>query len=276
MAVASEDVYGFVPLNGREFVNMLLADEGIELYDLSSVTPVINFNDPKVTSLIAMLADMAKNGVIPLIEDNIDWRKSNAGMRYGAVESGKAAMWMDMAGLDYGMFVPPEGLDFEVGVAPLPSSDNLLVPHEGGVSLYISRQADNPNACWEWFKYLSDKPEVFIGIPLRQSILASEQYEHIIGAELANAYRAVMVQPREEMDIDYQDIYPSYPLYIWWPNTLTAIFDGVSPAQALTGIQRKAEKYIDCLTIASDPLVEDIWVGCAKQADPNFELPQDQ
>jgi len=276
IAVASEDVYGFVPLNGREFVNMLLTDEGIELYNLSSETPVINFNDPKVTRLVAILADMAKNGVIPLIDENIDWRKSNAGFRYNAVESGKAAMWMDMAGLDYGMFVPPEGLDFEVGVAPLPSSDNPLLPHEGGVSLYISRQADNPNACWEWFKYLSDKPEVFIGIPLRQSVLASEQYEQIIGADLANAYRVVMAQPREEMDLDYQEQYPSYPLYIWWPNTLTAIFDGVPPAQALTDIQRNAEKYLACLTIASDPLIEDIWVGCAQQADPSFEMPQDQ
>src|SRR5690606_29370073 len=35
IAVASEDVYGFVPINGREFINILLAVEGIELYDFT-------------------------------------------------------------------------------------------------------------------------------------------------------------------------------------------------------------------------------------------------
>jgi multiple sugar transport system substrate-binding protein len=274
IAVASESNYGFVPLYGREFVDFLLASEGIDLYDLSKEKPVINFNHPKVISTFSLLEKMNKDGVIPVINDNVDWRKSNAGMRHAAVESGNAAMWLNTAGLELGGYFSTETLDFEVGVAPLPLSDYPLLSNEGGVSLFISNQSNNPTACWKWVKYLSDRPEAFIGIPLLRSVLESEQYEQIVGKKLAAVYRAAREQPRQEVVLEFPEWYPSYPLYLWWPETLTSVFDGVSVSLALTELQGKAETYLNCVKANSDPDNEDVWRSCVKQADPDYELPR--
>jgi ABC-type glycerol-3-phosphate transport system substrate-binding protein len=274
LAVTSERNFGFVPLDGREFVNFLLTSEGIVLYDLSLEMPVINFNHPKVINTISLLAKMNKDDIIPVINENIDWRRGNASKRYAAVESGSAAMWLNKAGLDLGGYFSTETLDFEVGVAPLPQSDYPLLSNEGGVSLFISNQSNNPTACWKWVKYLSDRPEAFIGIPLLRSVLESEQYEQIVGKKLAAVYRAAREQPRQEVVLEFPEWYPSYPLYLWWPETLTSVFDGVSVSLALTELQGKAETYLNCVKANSDPDNEDVWRSCVKQADPDYELPR--
>jgi len=271
IAVTSEDVYGFVPINGREFINILLAAEGIELYDFTTDTPVINFNDPKFYAIVSNLAEMEKNGVIPTIDEHIDWNKGNTRFRLNAVQSGKAAMWLNVAGIENGGYFPPETPIFEAGVAPVPSFGYPLMPMNNGTAFYISRQAENPTACWEWIKFLSDKPEAVAGIPLRQSILMSKEYEQIVGEELATVYRAVMEHPRQEILGDYSDKYPSYPLYLWWPDTLASVFEGMPVTQALTELQGKSEAYLNCVESNSDPLNEDVWKGCAKQVDPDFE-----
>jgi len=274
IAVTSERNFGFVPLDGREFVNFLLTSEGIGLYDLAIEMPVINFNHPKVINTISLLVKMNKDGIIPVINENIDWRKGNASERYAAVERGSAAMWLNKAGLDLGGYFSTETLDFEVGVAPLPLSDYPLLSNEGGTSLFISNQSGNPAACWEWFKYLSNKPEAFVGIPLRQSVLESEQYKQIMGEERASVYQAVMEQPRQDVIFEYPEWYPSYPLYLWWPETLASVFEGVPVTQALTELQRKAEKYLGCVTSTNNSQNEDVWKNCVKQVDPDYKLPR--
>jgi multiple sugar transport system substrate-binding protein len=271
IAVASEDVYGFVPINGREFINILLAAEGIELYDFTTDSPVINFNDPKFHAIVSNLVEMGNNGVIPTIDEHIDWNKGNTQFRFNAVQSGNAAMWLNMAGIEYGGYFPPETPIFEVGVVPVPSFGYPLMPMNNGTAFYISRQAENPTACWEWINFLSDKPEAIAGIPLRQSILESERYEQIVGVELATVYRAVMEHPRQEILPDYSEKYPSYPLYLWWPDTLASVFEGVPVTQALTELQGKSESYLNCVESNSDPLNEAVWKGCAKLVDPDFQ-----
>jgi len=271
IAVASEDVFGFVPINGREFINILLATEGIELYDFTTDSPVINFNDPKFHTIVSNLAEMENDGVIPPIDEHIDWKNGNSQFRLNAVQSGKAAMWLSMAGIEYDGYFPPETPIFEVGVAPVPSFGYPLMPMNNGTAFYISRQAENPTACWEWIKFLSGKPEAITGIPLRQSILESERYEQIVGVELATVYRAVMEHPRQEILTDYSEKYPSYPLYLWWPETLASVFEGVPVTQALTELQGKSESYLKCVESNSDPLNEVVWKGCAKLVDPDFQ-----
>src|SRR5690606_14639915 len=123
---------------GREFINILLAAEGIELYDFTTDSPVINFNDPKFHAIVSNLAEMGNNGVIPTIDEHIDWNKGNTQFRFNAVQSGKAAMWLNMAGIEYGGYFPPETPIFEVGVVPVPSFGYPLMPMNKGTAFYIS------------------------------------------------------------------------------------------------------------------------------------------
>ncbi len=274
--ISAEDIYGFVPIDGHEFLNFLLAEQEIQLYDLTSATPVLNFNDPKVLGIVTKLVDMSENGIIPPVNYQIDISKNNSSQRYSLVQDGNAAMWMNFAGLDYGFFAPPEGPNFEVGVIPLPSTGKLFPPSYQGVSLYISRQAEQPKACWQWFKYLSAQPNAFRGIPVHYSVIESAQFDTIIGSELATIYQTVMSQHRQELILDYDELYSSYPLYVWWPNTLASVFEGIPLAQALVEMQIKAQTYIDCMMVARDTQEDETWIMCAKQADPEFELPSNE
>lgn len=271
MQVSSENVYGFVPINGREFENYLVNSAGIELYDLSIAKPVINFLQTDVVNIYSFLEDMKQGGVIPIIDDNFGRKKGNQNERYLAVESGKAAMWFDQANKDSLYKSVPDSYNFDIGVAPLPTSEYPLLSSQSGISLYVSKQSNNQKACWEWFKFLSDKPEAFIGIPLRNSVLESQQYEQIVGASQASVYRIVMQQPRQDVILEYPEWYPSYPIYLWWPQTLTSIFEGIPVTQALAELQGKSEKYLACVISSDNPQNEDDWMGCAKLVDPDFE-----
>jgi ABC-type glycerol-3-phosphate transport system substrate-binding protein len=271
-AATTKDSYGFVPLDGREFVNFLLSDQGIELYDLTPVRPVVNFTDAKVLYVFSMLIEKANEGVIPvIIIDSVN----NTGNRARLIQTGRAAMWMNSAGMDYGFYTDPSGPSFEVGVAPLPLSRTPGAPMYRTTSLYISRQAEEPAACWEWIKFLSAHPEAFRGVPLRRSALESAQLETLIGRDLAAVYRAVIAQPRQELRLEYTERYPSYPLYLWWPEALTAAFKGKPPEQALADLQAQAQVYMDCVMLQEDPFDTEAWVACAQRADPGFKLPRD-
>lgn len=271
IAMTSDETYGFVPINGREFIDILLGTEGIELYNFFTDTPVINFNDPKVHVIVSNLVEMENNGVIPPIDEYIDWKKGNSQFRLITVENGKAAMWLNMAGLEYGGYFYNGAPNFEVGVAPVPSYGYPRIPVNNSTAFYISRQAIHPVACWQWIKFLSVKPEALAGIPMRQSVLSSKQYEQIVGENLADAYRAMMEHPQQVLVEDYQEKYPSYPLYLWWPSTLASVFEGVPVSRALTELQGKSEQYLSCIKASSNPHNEDVWKGCAIQADPEFE-----
>ena len=82
-----------------------------------------------------------------------------------------------------------------------------------------------------------------------------------------------MEQPRQDMNLEFQEWYPSYPIYLWWPQTLTSIFEEVPITQALTELQDKSEKYLDCVKSNNNYQEEEFWVGCAQEVDPEFELP---
>jgi ABC-type glycerol-3-phosphate transport system substrate-binding protein len=268
-AASSEEIYGFVPEDGSFFVNYLLSTQGVKLYDLTSKEPQVYFNDPVVLSTVSLLAEMAKNGVIPPIRDAIDRKKSNIDQRYDALMAGKAAMWIDPAGLSNSeLFIPA---DAKFSVVPLPSTNMQFTFMNYGVSLYISQRAQEPRACWEWIKFLSNKPEVFIGIPVRRSVLNSIHFEAYYGSEKAAAYRVAIEEPRFEFALGTNEIYPSVPFYFWWQDTLTSVFDGTPAAQALSEVQGKAERYLKCIETKNEPQNKEVWMGCALQVDPEFK-----
>jgi ABC-type glycerol-3-phosphate transport system substrate-binding protein len=269
----SSKIYGFVPLNGMGFVNYLLTAQGVQLYDFSATPPIINFNRPEVLNIVSKLAGEAAQGAIPAINDPADYRKGNAGERLNLIQQGQAALWMDQAGGNSSLFPPDQSPKFEIGMAPLPATGRPLEPDQSGVSLFISKKAQNPEACWEWMKFLSIHPEAFLGIPVRSSALDSPEFKALAGGDTAAIYQQVLAQPHQDPYPDLVEKFSSSPLYIWWPDTLASVFEGVSPAQALTELQGKAQTYLQCISTAPDPNQEETWVGCAKQADPGFILP---
>jgi ABC-type glycerol-3-phosphate transport system substrate-binding protein len=264
---ASQNTYGFVPITDSLFLYGVSSYR--QLWNFTVTPQQINFINPQNLANLSFLVEMAEMRAITSIGDfspRIDWQTIQS-KRYRAINNGQAAMWTNRAGLRYGVYTGPEGLPYEVGVVPMPVD---VEPRTAGsrISFYISRQSENPEACWEWGKYISAEPAIFHGIPLRSSVLASPDLDAYLGAETAAAYRAAMARPLEEF-IRRQEAFSSVPIFWWWNETLADIFDGANIEQALTEIQQKAEVYRDCM-IATD--AQD-YGACAQQADPDTVVP---
>jgi sorbitol/mannitol transport system substrate-binding protein len=266
-AAASSNTYGFVPLRSHGFLFGL--DKTWELWDFANDPPQVTFEKPELLEALTFLAEMVDKRAISPITDYSPQNdyQANQTLRHRAVDRGAAAMWNNEAGFRYGTYTPPEGLPFEVGVAPMPTD---LTPRPAGsrISFYISRKSEDPAACWEWGKFLSSHPSVFHGVPLRQSVLESPDTDAYFGPETAAVYRAVMAQPLAETVIR-PDRYNSIPVFWWWNVTYSEILKGANPEQSLRELQRKSEVYLDCM-IATDG--QD-FQECGRQADPDFVYP---
>jgi ABC-type glycerol-3-phosphate transport system substrate-binding protein len=98
------------------------------------------------------------------------------------VEGGKYAMWMSwLSDID------SWGDDLDIGIAPIPAGQ---IPVTMGTvyGLVISSQAEDPDACWTWVKYLSTKAPPAL-MPLRRSLVVSNDGGSTIGVEAAEVGR---------------------------------------------------------------------------------------
>ncbi|MBE0410069.1 MAG: extracellular solute-binding protein, partial [Anaerolineales bacterium] len=238
---ASRNSYGFVHKSDHNF--FFEWKSLFPLWDFSVSLETINFDSPETLATLSFLVDMAEMRAIAPITPGSPRNNWSSGYhtRYQAISAGKAAMWTDYAGNIHDAYTFPDGLPFEIGLVPLP----VDIPPQWAtqtIQFYISRQAENPEACWEWLKFLSSQPVIFQGIPLRSSVLASPDLEAFLGVETAAAYRAVMARPVREF-VSRREPFNSVPIFWWWNETLEDIFNGADPQRALTKLRQKAEVY---------------------------------
>ncbi|NJN53600.1 MAG: extracellular solute-binding protein, partial [Anaerolineae bacterium] len=274
-STGDRDIYGFVPSILMPENLPLLVPGATYPYDLYSSPPTASFTDPAVIQSMAWLADMvAENVMFP-----VDWggsRTTDEHPNYGSLQMqqqsslirlGKAAMWVTSANQgDY---------PFDTGVVPFPQTQLLprlsLTPNL--TSLYISRRTSNPSGCWEWLKFLSAQPNIFLGIPARQSVVESPGWVETVGAEVAAAYQIAVTRPIQPLP-DLTDPYlgATYPYSIWWADALHGVFAGDSPVDVLTEMQLRADVYLGCLTTSVSINPEQI-TACAREADPELQSP---
>lgn len=147
-------------------------------------------------------------------------------------------------------------------MAPLPLDADPASPPWYFV-LYISRQAEDPDACWEWFEFLSEQPAAFNGLPARRSMVESDAWAESVGAEAAAALRASRSRPVQSHELDWA-------LERWFDDALAAALVGEDPAAVLADAQNKADVYLDCLEAApgDDEAQRD---ACAQEADPGYK-----
>ena len=182
-AATQEEVYGFGLGSGA--INMIYETRNSPFFDEGGGTLTFLFDTQAVKQTTAFLLEMKQDGVIPQIDislgDNyLIWQEN--------ILTRKAAFWM--GGVDGHM---NQELDYEPGVLPLPgyqSAASLI----GLPSFFISKNTDNAHGCWAWFKHFSSNPGAYPGIPLRNSILYSPEYETQIGEPLATAYQMTVEQ----------------------------------------------------------------------------------
>jgi ABC-type glycerol-3-phosphate transport system substrate-binding protein len=142
------------------------------------------------TAVVAALdwyAQMAgQPGLMPNLTEIPARERENLLMNWQSARR-RAVIWVDMPmNYEFRLLLAP------LGVVPFPGSNRF----DGITPLrvqghFISQQAENPSAVWEWLKFLSFQPPnpTFRQVPARPSVAETARYWQILPRELSNAMR---------------------------------------------------------------------------------------
>jgi ABC-type glycerol-3-phosphate transport system substrate-binding protein len=261
-----EPQYGFYPVFGAYAdAATYVAWLGGQLFDAQGQPA---FVDPSVVEATALYAALVSGAAPPETLEQTGDRLSGVtvtwGERPGLVQSGQAGIWVD----EYQHHGVARPLEFRFGVAPLPA---------GAVSfpatlraLYISANAADPDACWQWIAFLSAQPQAVRLLPVRRDVAASDAWRERVGQETAEAWMQILARPQAPQPPWYTDPVADHALY-WFDEALAQVFAGASPTDALADAQGKASAFTSCMEERAED--EQAWRTCARQADPAITLP---
>lgn len=244
--------------------------KGVKWVDYESNPPQVYLDSREMLEHLKWISDLQQGRVL-FNQDN-NWEKFDTIM-----SSGQLAFWIAMMGEKY-MWAYNSGQEntYKIGMAPLPriSGDNPMISWSIDRGHYISAQAQDARACWDWIKFLSEQPDLFSGVPARRSLVESPAWEAFIGVEDAAAYRAAIenLEPTEMIDIEMQQVL--WPLSEWRNQAIRAALDGQDLQPFLIALQQKAETFLACaLSLDTSKPYGEINEGilnCLKQADPEW------
>jgi len=268
-ALKKEGVYGYVPY--LDWPNYFFSDA---IYmKMENQTLKADYENPQLVDLLNQLIPLAKNKTI-FVYDSGGTRSAmgNYMLRDELIRFEYGLLWMDSIGVSS---TPParDRNDFEIGIAVYPA--NQVVETSSVSALYISRRAENPQVCWEWIKFLAEQPKnIFNGIPIKSSILDSENWVASVGEERAAVYRATLSKLQFSSEVSF---FSPMPFNQWWTDAIVAILqDGRDMNTVLKETQYKAQATLDCMQSAG---YSEAWVSekayetaiaCAHQVDPDY------
>jgi multiple sugar transport system substrate-binding protein len=262
---ASDPSYGFMASAYEDFI---FSGRGVRWVDHQANPPAALFNTPEMREHLRWVAAQADSRVFFFQDEN--WEELQT-----IVTQGQIAFWTAMMGEKNPYYYDASHpAPYRVGLAPLPElpGDNAMATWSNDRGHYISAKTAEPRVCWDWFKFLSEQPTLFGGVPARRSIAESPAWEASVGRTEAEAYRAALsrVKPAEENITEAQRY--TWPLYQWRSTAIKAAMEGKDLQPVLVDIQQKAEGYLACAQTLDDSLSPEEYhqgiQSCLKQADP--------
>jgi ABC-type glycerol-3-phosphate transport system substrate-binding protein len=182
------------------------------------------------------------------------------------IRQGRAGMNFQFGNVFF--FVGPgEQPQYTRAVAPPPLGKTLLAPEDFQTNgLFISATTQQPQACWQWLKFLTSKPSD-LGMqgayPARISVAESDAFlkDAVPGtAEVYAAYRAAL----ERSDSSAREpFYQSKIDYFWFFRAVDRALQGKDLDRELADAQSLTEQYLACLDGGDPP-------SCAEQVDPTY------
>jgi ABC-type glycerol-3-phosphate transport system substrate-binding protein len=269
---ASSPTYGFL---SSAWETWLLTGNGARWADLTQDPPRALFDTPEMIAALTWLSDLVKTNTL-LIQTDDNWATIEE-----AVRTGQVAFWTSQAGTPEAWYFQMGKPEFTIGVAPMPMIETLdetdTIYWSSTLGQFISSQAEHPQACWTWIKYLSEQPGSFPGIPLRKSVMESEAWKSQVGAEAARVYQAALQRVQRPSDTTVFSR-TGWPFYTWRSQAIEAVLSGEDPQTALQAAQRKAEEYLACIAgvnlneLDDEALQKEVY-ACARQVDPEGSWP---
>jgi ABC-type glycerol-3-phosphate transport system substrate-binding protein len=244
-------VYGFVPFAPTD-IYLFLAGHKVNWVDNSTSLPKTRFDQPDVQAGFLWLQSLEQAGILPLVTP-LDSGVTTQSL----INSGQAAFWTEKITADWGgWYIGPDGVNFDIGVAPLPSTPaGSPVSANRVVGMFISSRSNNPQLCWDWIKFLSEKSEVAAGTPTRRSILNSPAWQTLTGEQRAKVYQAALAQG--ETNTIFLDSSAWFTQFYWGNIAYKDILNGQDASQALLAAQQKSDTFLQCLQAAGATLEDD-------------------
>ncbi|MGD2078894.1 MAG: extracellular solute-binding protein, partial [Chloroflexota bacterium] len=245
--------YGYVSdlFEPSDMLNMM--DRlGARLIDDGQDPPALAFTDPATVAAVRWYTGLStEHGVKPVLMTNLmDTAVSAVQQRESILAQGRAAMWSNSAfNVDLG---GGEETEIDTGAVPLPAGTGEVQGsgYQSATGYFISADTEVREACWEWIKFLTEKPGTGSGLPARQAVAESEAFGEQVGPELAEAYLASMANATEapySQQIADENSWLNYPV-IWLYGAYSQIVkDGVSVEEALENAQQMADEYRSCV-----------------------------
>jgi ABC-type glycerol-3-phosphate transport system substrate-binding protein len=224
-----------------------------------------NFGDPKVAQAIRFYLDLLK------YSPHKEFHGYKAGESFGGelfdlIRQGRAGMSFQF-GNTFFFVGPGEQPQYTRAVAPPPLGNESLAPEDFQASgLFISAATQQPQACWQWLKFLSSSP-ADLGMqgtyPARISVAESEAFLKDAAPGTADVYAAYRAALERSGSSTREPFYRSKIDYFWFFRAVDRALQGKGLERELADAQSLTEQYLACLDGGDPP-------GCAKQVDPTY------
>lgn len=287
----SDRRWGYVPMGSpqsdmlffiSQFGARLMIGEGKDLRP--------NYTDPKTIAAIRWYLDLSMvHKVAPPVK--FFYRRDDFGgadRSFELIQSGRVGMWFGYAEsfqervvlqpIEPGggpgpapTAVPLTPVERDIRAAPLPVGGAGLPSSEVFLrGLFISARAQQPQACWEWIKFLSGDSSLMYGdMPARRSVAQSEAFLSQVPPERRaqfEAMRATLAIPSQNVG-DANTIYSQYSDPYWFFKTLSAVVEqGADLEKELAEAQRFATAFAECMDRENARAP-----ACAKEVDPDYK-----
>jgi multiple sugar transport system substrate-binding protein len=227
------DVFGYMATGTSGAANFVYQHGG-QLYDNLQSPTYATFNVPSTLETLEWYTALfLDHDIAPTAEQA---RQAFGGYDavYWAIRGGHVGMWM--GGLwEQGNLEDDDGPLFHWGMVPLPHKTQAASLGMGEY-LFIFKDAQNPEACWQWLSFVSNRMAPSWLVPVRKSQVESEAYAQLVGDEVATVVRAavpnvLIVAPKVFGELDI------------FGRAAERVINGMDmPSEALEWAQQEAEK----------------------------------
>lgn len=226
-STVTQEVFGYAMVSDR----LLLASKGI---GIETAIPDFQFNSGKTISTATWLKDLVEGNIV--VRNSTDDPNRVAAL----VAAGQVAIWDSAFN---GWFFNGQDPGFLTGEVAIPFTSTPLSVNPGGLAYYISSQASDPKACWDWISFLSSQPATSIYWPVRHSITSSEEWKTLVGSEAIELFTAM-----QERELAFETMSPQQQTQQKiWVEAMKVIYKGSPAKTVLADAQKQYDDYLNCM-----------------------------
>jgi multiple sugar transport system substrate-binding protein len=177
----------FVPqaFGGSSYYMLIAAFGGLP-FDYRTTPPTLNFTDLATVDAIRQVLDLARNGYIQY--QNLEITSSSDVVSV-TTSGDEAIMDTDMSML---FFASTGGTEPDPHRTVLYPTGTQYTPMSYDIgAAYISANAQNPEACYAWISQMAQRPDLFTGVPARQSQLSDPLVTAMLNPDTLSLARQV-------------------------------------------------------------------------------------